>query len=142
MIEINHAQKRSIQTSLWLLDEMLCIFQRYLTIKDLDSVLYKEVNTLSDKQCKIIIKEIDALRHLIIEIASQFELSQHISYVGKTIQSLCIHSITDLIEPLIGKGLHAYGDLSAPLSSYLNPRVMKIIEKLEHIAKIGHDSIQ
>ena len=58
----NH--RRGISSTLVLLDEMLCRFERWAEGEAFTGVLYREHNTLSAKHRRRILKEIAALRNL------------------------------------------------------------------------------
>lgn len=140
IMQINENHKRLIETTFWMLDELLCSFERWLKGNDIHSLLYREHNTLTDTQRVQLGKEIKALRNLLQQVKDELHLKGFTLDVGMSLQGSAALFIEDLKE-LKGKRLRAYGDSAKELAAYLDPKLDEFITHLSGISYIGTEAL-
>ncbi len=139
-IKINENHKRVIQTTLTLFDQMLCSFEKWASRQEACSVLYEEVNPLTDEQCQTLTNEIKEIRSLIITMREELELSKTYENIAQSIHAMSLIFISDDLLSLKKEGLEHYGEENVNLFAYLEPKAIEFIERLECIAHIGLDA--
>ena len=135
-IEINENQRRSIASSLALLDEALCLFEEYGRGREVHSVCFEERNRLTAKQRKRLLGEIAKLRDEMRQIKEDLGLPCRVEDVGKMIWG---HSagFWEMLAELESKRLRAYGEVSADLAEYLDPRAESLLERVQGLSAIA-----
>ena len=135
-IPINESQRRSIATSLALLDEALCLFEEYGKGREVHSVCYEERNRLPAKQRKRLLAEIDGIRAEMRQIKEDLDLPRRIEDVGKRIWG---HSagFWEMLAELESKRLRAYGEVAVNLANYLDPRVEELLQRVQRLSAVA-----
>ena len=127
----NH--RRGISSTLGLLDEMLCRFERWAKGDVAQGVLYQEHDTLSGSQRQAILKDIAALRRLMAELRDTLGLEIKAQDVAGAIWSQSLAFWEALVE-LEAKYLKRYGDLPEGFAKEFDPKVQRIIQHVIRIA--------
>ena len=135
----NH--KRAIGVTLAMLDQALCEIESWARGREAKSVLYRECNTLSEKQRRQIISEIGSMRDRLKEAAERLGLSP----TTRTAVDAVREEFFKLWEPLVetqSKGLKGYGDLPEGIGAFLDGTMEEFIAGLSRIvaAAEGRDS--
>ena len=138
MITTSQPQKRSIATTLSLLDEVVCLFEEFAKGREIHSVCYEERNRLTTRQRKKLLTEIENVREQMRQLKSDLNLPTQIKDVGKQIWG---HSAGtwEMLAELESKRLKGYGAVSAELAEYLDPKAAKLLDSLQTIAGIAGD---
>ena len=135
-IEINENQRRSIASSLALLDEALCLFEEYGRGREVHSVCFEERNRLTARQRKRLLGEIEKLRDEMRQIKEDLGLPRRVEDVGKRIWG---HSagFWEMLAELQSKRLRGYGEVSSDLAEYLDPRAESLLERVQGLSAIA-----
>ena len=136
---INDSQRRSIATTLALLDEALCLFEEYGRGREVHSVCYQERNRLTARQRKRLLAEIERLRGDIRQIKEDLDLPCRIEEVGKKIWGYSA-GFWEMLAEMESKRLRAYGEVSADLAEYLDPRVERLLDLMQGLSAIAGGS--
>ena len=138
-IPINDSQRRSIATTLALLDEALCLFEEYGRGREIHSVCYEERNRLTAKQRKRLLGEIGKLREEMRQIQEDLDLPRRIEDVGKKIWG---HSagFWEMLAEMESKRLRGYGAVASDLAEYLDPRVERLLQRVQGLSAIAGGS--
>ena len=134
-IPISENHRWSIASTLVLLDEMLCEFERLARGQVSRGLLYEEVDDLSAQQKQDLLAEIEALRDLVAEIQSELALEGVRKRVSSILWARCSHFWENLVE-LESRYLRRYGELSAEFASAFDPQVNALIEQLDAISQV------
>lgn len=140
-MEIDENHKRSIETTFWMLDELLCRFERWSNRNTINSQLYSEQNNLTDSELQALKTEILALRRLLAEVKDKLELQGFVQDIAKSLQGMA-SVFTDNIDELEGRRMHGYGEPSKELIAYLDPKLKEFNQHLTSIAHIGAEVIK
>jgi hypothetical protein len=134
-IAVSANQKRSIATSLALLDETLCLFEEYAQGREVRSVLYQERNALTERQRNDLLMEIASIRATMREMKQTLSLSVHVVDVGKRIWG---HGagFWEVLAELEGRRLKAYGNVSVELSEHMDPRSAALLQGMMRVSEI------
>lgn len=127
----NH--RRGIASTLGLLDEMLCRFERWANGEVVGGVLYQERNTLSRRQRQTILNEIATLRRLLTELRDSLGLEVKTQDVASAIWSQSSAYWEALVE-LGSKYLRRYGDMPEGFATDFDPKMEQIVA---HMICIG-----
>jgi len=126
----NH--KRGISSTLALLDEMLCRFERWSKGEQAEGVLYLERNMLTAQQRRIL-AEVGAVRVPLAELRESLGLAVKTQAVGRAIRSESSAYWEALVE-LGTKYLRRYGEMPDGFGEYFDPKVEQIIGHMTRIA--------
>lgn len=140
--KITESQHSAIQISCWMLDRLLCQFEQWAMQHAYHSVLYGETNHLTKNQGSRMRKEIEVIRMLINKLKIDLELKEHHESVEKIIRAASILFVTDNLMTLRGTALDAYGKTDSELTTYLDPIVAELINRLNTIAEIASEAIE
>jgi hypothetical protein len=72
--ELSEGQRRTIATTLTILDEALCEFELWAKGREVHSVLYSETNSLSQEKRRAVRYEIAVVRDLLRELRENLRL--------------------------------------------------------------------
>ena len=135
-IEINENQRRSIASSLALLDEALCLFEEYGRGREVHSVCFEERNRLTARQRKRLLGEIEKLHEEMRQIKEDLGLPRRVEDVGKRIWG---HSagFWEMLAELQSNRLRGYGEVSSDLAEYLDPRAESLLERVQGLSAIA-----
>lgn len=139
-MHIDEKHKRPIETTFWMLDELLCLLERWANGNEIHSLLYHEHNALSDKQRLQLRDEIAVLQNLILQVKDKLELKSHHRDIGMAIQGL-VELFMENIDELEGHRLRSYGEPAPELVAYLDPKVKEFNQHLSLIAHIGTEAM-
>jgi hypothetical protein len=131
---INENHRRSISTTLSLLDEMLDDFQRLAREHEKRSVLFEQTNSLTPADVALIEHEAAAMRSVIARLRDDLALASHVRDAATSIWSKATVMWESLCE-LQAKRLKAFGDVPANLSEYLDPQIDELNQRLNRIAE-------
>jgi hypothetical protein len=129
----NH--KRSIGTVAVLLDRMLCGFEAYARGRELHGLLYHERNRLSPEQRQEILDEVDRMRGVLKELQETFGLESEVEDVSRVMWGRSMAFWEDLVETET-RYLCRYGATPPGLEDYLDPRIERLIERMEAISRV------
>ena len=133
-ISDNH--RRSISSTLGLLDERLCRFERWARGGTAKGPLYKERDDLDEDQKQALVAQIAAACATLAEMREVLGLKQQEASVTKLIGSQCDWFWEFLVQ-LESKQLNRYGEVSPHLAAYLDPKVKLLIEHVDEISSIA-----
>ena len=136
MIQITENHKCGITCSLYLLDKMLCEFEQYARGRQRRSVLYQQQNTLSDKQRKQLLSEIEVMKKLLGEIKNALDLEIEEESIASDIVGRCA-SLWVVLTETTSKYLKRYGDVPSELSNFLDPIIERLINHILRISEIS-----
>jgi hypothetical protein len=131
--ELNHGQRRSIATTLAVLDEALCECERWATGREVKSVFYSEYNRLTARQRAKVQSEAAKLREVLLELKDALNLEGKVKDAAQSIWAQCSSLWVDLVH-LDTKHLRRYGDLPPSLAEYLDKRVAALIGHVNAIS--------
>jgi len=129
----NH--RRGISSTLGLLDEMLCRFERWARGEASKGVLYREQNSLGRKQRRAILRRIAAMRQILNELRDSLDLPVKNRQVGPAIWSQASAYWESLVE-LRAKSLERYGQVPEGFEGYFDCRVEQLTAHLMAIASL------
>jgi hypothetical protein len=136
-ITLDESHKKIIEITLWMLDEMLCKFDRWVSSKEFRSVLYEEVNPLSAKQRDDIKNEIIESRALLEKLRDDLGLRKHSEPINKVISAMSAIFAADDLITIKGRKIEAYGAAPADLTDYLEVKIEELITRLHKISSIA-----
>ena len=130
---------RGISSTLTLLDEDLCEFDRWAKGHEVRSVLYEVRNTLSAVQRQQIGERVAKMHVMLKEIRDTLNLEGSVTAVHKRIVSSCAVLWVSLVE-LESSRIRRYGDVPPGLAEYLDPKVALLNENLRRISQIASEA--
>jgi hypothetical protein len=128
-IAISENHRRGIESTLGLLDEMLCRFEQWARGSESRGVLYEEHNSLTARQRKQILGTIVSIREVMKTLRDDLNLEGKVQDVRTAIWSQSASFWEALVE-LESPRLKRYGDLPAGFAEYFDPKVDTLIELL------------
>lgn len=131
-MQVRDSIKRSIETTLVILDEALCQFEEWARGKERHAVFYQERNSLSEAQRAEILLEIANMREIFRELQDDLGLEGRVRGVADNIWGSCAVLAVDLQE-IKGRYLHRYGNPPPELVAYLDPRLERLIAAVNQI---------
>lgn len=139
-ILVNENQRRSIVTSLAMLDEALCLFEEYGRGREIHSIYYHESNRLSVRQRKRLLAEIERARKLMQQTKTALDLSVKVENVAKRIWG---HSagFWEMLTEMESKRLRGYGEVAPALAEYLDPMVKKLLAQMQQISGVASELV-
>ena len=138
-IELGENHKRSVTTTLALLDEMLCEFDEYARGRERHGVVHRERNTLTGPQRKGIRAEIAAMRKTIRELKETLNLPDEPADVAHHIWGRA-SAFWEVLVETESKHLRRYGEVDPALKDYLDPRIQALIEHLLTLVDLSRTS--
>lgn len=132
---MNWGQKRTIETTLSMLDETLCGYEEWAKGREIHSVLYHEQNTLSSCQRNVLSSETEVIKEILVELRNTLNLEGQTRIAVKAIRAHCSVLWMNLTE-LRADNLRRYGKLSPGLSEYLDPQIARLIIQVNKIRLI------
>lgn len=133
-IPMDENHRRAISTRLRLLDELLCEFEEYARGREIRSVFYQELNSISASQRRLVLADIERMRSLMREMKATLGLEPGVENVGRLIWGKSSAFWQVLIETT-SKHLKGYGELSPELARYLDPRMEVLIKHLGMVTR-------
>lgn len=124
--------RRTLSTTLGLLDEMLCDFEQWAGGREIRSVLYREENTISGSQARAMQAEISAMRDILRALRDELQLDERVRNAKVDVWSRCSWFWENLAE-LDARHLRAYGEPSEEMVACLEPRRKELIDRLQRI---------
>jgi hypothetical protein len=115
---------------------MLCEFEQYARGRQRRSVLYQQQNTLSDKQRKQLLSEIEVMKKLLGEIKNALDLEIEEESIASDIVGRCA-SLWVVLTETTSKYLKRYGDVPSELSNFLDPIIERLINHILRISEIS-----
>jgi len=129
---MNDAHKRGISITLTILDETICEMEKWANGREVQSVFYRERNTLSSRQRQQILSEIAQMRSLLRELQETLGLEPTVQDAAAAIRGKCSGLWEHIVE-LKAKHMRRYGEVPADLNEYLDPRAEQLIQGILHI---------
>jgi len=127
---------RAVATTLGLLDEQLCAFERWADGHEAAGVLFAERNDLSAQERRQVLREIEAMRTTLREMRDTLGLRPTVQRVSDAIWSWS-WTLLEPLEELTGRRLRRYGQPPPGLAEYLEPRIGSLCARLERILGIA-----
>jgi hypothetical protein len=134
-IDLSENHRRSISTSLHLLDKELCLWEHWLDRHPTPGVMYQQQDTLSMRQKRELRRRISQLRQDILRARDDLKLKP----ARPTTSSLMSGGATVLWEMLCelnSTSLRGYGEVSAEFAEYLNPLGETLTQQMDEIARL------
>ena len=135
-IVINDNQKRSIASSLSLLDEVLCLFEEYAHGREIHSVCYEERNDLTPEQRAKLRSQIETVRAHMKQMKRDLNLPSEVKDVGRLIWGRSA-GFWEVMAEMQSKHLKGYGEISPSLAEYLDPRAETLLQCMQTISGIA-----
>lgn len=132
---------RGVATTLALLDEQLCAFQRWARGHEAKGVLFREHNDLSPQARRLVLREVASMRATLREVRRTLGLQPSVQEAADAIWSWC-WTLMEPLEELTGSHLRRYGEPPPELAEYLEPRVRSLCGHLERILNITREARQ
>ena len=126
------SHKRGISITLTILDETLCEVEQWAKGREIQSVFYRECNTLSNRQRQEILAEISQMREVLQELQEVLGLEPAAQDTRAAIRGKCAGLWEHIVE-LKAKYLRRYGETPADIGEYLDPRAERLIQGILHI---------
>jgi hypothetical protein len=133
----NH--RRTLSTTLSMLDEMLCDFEERSRDADREAILFRRTNTLMPAELQVIDDEAARMRALLRELREDLHLTGAVRDVRTSIRSRAF-VFWENLHDLETRRLKAYGDVPDGLAEYLDPRLRELNLHLMRIAELGGTS--
>lgn len=133
----NH--RRGISSTLWVLDEMLCQFERWARGVTCEGVVFGEHDDMSEDQARAILAEVTSMRAVMTELREDLALKHRKKSAVKSISAQCSwfwESLVDLKSQRLGR----YGDVPQDFAAYFDPRIQVLIDHLHSIAESSRRS--
>lgn len=134
-VQLSSKYRRTIGTTLTHLDQMVCEFEEWATGRQRRSVLYSELNELSDLQREALFAQVAEIRDVLGELRMAFDLQPHIESVAQSIWSGC-SSLWATLSEIDSKRLKGYGEASPGFADYWDPKLSEIETHLNCILDI------
>ncbi len=134
-MRLNDAQRRTLATSLGLLDQTLSRFEEYAKGREIRSVMWKEENRLSAEQRDALLTCISEIKALLARMKEDLNLPARVDRVAATIWGESAAFWNTLAE-VKSQRLAAYGKVDPSLASYVDPKVERLISAMQAIADI------
>jgi len=129
---IGEAHKRGISITLTILDETLCEVEQWANGREIQSVFYREHNTLSKSQRQKMLSQIAQMRAILRELQEALGLEPGLEDVRSAIRGKCAGLWEHIVE-LKAQYLRRYGDVPEELGEYVDPRAEQLIQGILHI---------
>jgi hypothetical protein len=133
--ELSEGQRRTIATTLTILDEALCEFELWAKGREVHSVLYSETNSLSQEKRRAVRYEIAVVRDLLRELRENLRLKGKVQSAADAVWSRCTALWVDLVD-LESRHLKRYGKPPPEFAAYFDPKVAQLIGHLENIRNV------
>ncbi len=130
------SHKNGIETTLGLLDETLLEFEAWAHGRENMSVLYQEINTLSEDQREKILIQVQKIRRVLVELRDDLDLRTRTGNVVKSVLGQCSALWVNLVELEI-KRIRRYGEPPDGLAEYLDPKTAQLIDSVKEISRIA-----
>jgi len=135
-LTLGESHRRSISTTLVILDEMLCDFEEIAHGRERRSVVFAERNDLSDDERRAVLGTIDKMRAVLRQLAADLGIQPQVQDLSREIVGRSSALWVHLVETE-SKYLRRYGELPEALPSYLDPIVEALIAELNGLAQVG-----
>ena len=129
---LNEGHRSRIRITLTILDEALCKFAEWAQGREVRALLYAEENDLSPHQKAEIFAGVDGIRQIMRELRDNLKLEANPQSVTKAILASCYILWVDVLEST-GKQLRGFGEPPQELVNYLDPKLHRILQYLDHI---------
>ncbi len=129
---LSESHQSRIRITLAILDEALCKFAEWAQGREVRAVLYAEENELSLRQKEEILVDVHGIRQIMRELSDNLRLEANPQSVTKAILASCYILWVDVMEST-GKHLRGFGEPSQELVNYLDPKLHRILQYLDHI---------
>jgi len=131
-VKLSKPHKRGISTTLQMLDEALCGMEQWASGRQIESVLYKERNDLTDPQRAALLDEIARMRKVLTELADELGIEPAVAEARSAIRGQCSILWENIVE-LKSRHLRRYGEVPSDVAEHLDPKADLLIEGLLRI---------
>ena len=131
-VPIGDRHKAALGTTLGMLDEMLCSFERWAHGQETQGVLYRESNRLTHRQRAGLRVSIRVIRQDLRTLLRELDLVVKVEDVRSAIWSQSSAFWEAIIE-LEPKYMRRYGELPQALAAYLDQRVSDLAKHLREL---------
>lgn len=133
--ELTQRHRRGIASTLAILDEALCEFEKWAMGRQSRSVLYSETNSLTHAQRERLTHQISGLRATMMELCDRLDLEGKVKDATTDIWSRCSTLWVSLVE-LESRFLKRYGGVPPDFAEYFDPKVGQLINAIQDILKM------
>ncbi len=123
--DLSDNHRRSLSTTLALVDEALCEFEQWARGREQQSVFYCETNSLDEGQRREILIQIERIREVFAELKDSLNLRASTRDAANSIWGQC--------SEIKGRHLKRYGNLPADFDEYIDPKASLMIGMLDRI---------
>jgi len=138
---LSESHRCSIRITLTLLDEALCRFAEWAQGREVRSVLYAQENDLSTKQREGILADVGGIHQILMELRETLALETKPQSVPRAIRASCYILWVNITE-ITGRYLRGHGEPPKELVEYLDPKLHRILEYLDHIKRLLSDDFK
>ncbi len=135
-IPLNENHRRALSSTLSILDETLCTFERMLEGKGESGVLHSERDDIDESRKKLIKTEIEALRAILVNVRDELGLRKETRRFSMTIWASCACLLDQLAE-LEPENMQRYGDVPPSFPSYFAPLLREMMRRLSAISALS-----
>lgn len=130
--DLIEGHRSRITITLTLLDQALVKFEEWAQGREIQSVFYREENTLNAKERAGILQEINGIRRIMQEFRNDLHLVAHPEDIANNIRAHCYLLWVDVLE-MMGQHLRGFGEPARDFVDYLDPKVKQILQYLDNI---------
>ena len=131
-VPIGNRHRTALSTTLAILDEMLCLFERWAHGQETQGILYRESNRLTRRERAALLACIRVLRQDLRTLQRDLDLEVKVGDVCSAIWSQSSAFWEAIIE-LEPQYMRRYGELSQALAAYLDQRVRELAKHLREL---------
>ena len=131
--ELGERHRRSIQTTMRLLDEALCDFEEIAQGRQRRSVFFLEHNDLSHHERRTILRTVDKMRAILRELRDGLGIERRRDELSREIFGRASGLWVHLVETE-SRYLKRYGEMPEGFGDYLDPRIDELVRGLRSIS--------
>jgi len=132
---LSESHRNSIRITLTILDEHLCRFAEWAQGREVQSILYAQDNDLLPQQKEGILADVGGIHQILMELRETLALETKPQIVSRAIRASCYILWVNITE-ITGRFLRGHGEPPRELVEYLDPKLHRILEYLDHIKKL------
>lgn len=135
LFEVSENHRRSISITLQLLDQGLCEWDDWAKGRVRVGTTYRQSDTFSAKQKKIMQRKITNVRQLILRLRDDLKLEAKVVATSQSIVGPAA-VLWEMLSDLNSQGLSGYGTVQEDLAHYLDPIGNKLAAEMNEISRL------